>query len=93
MKPFEEILQEITTTANLPIPDSVLNLWKNKVDYDYSMKQKFCLHDYSQKVTKGHKGQLTKHDKAFMKSLEDNKMKYNEAMIIKLMRIYPPRYI
>ena len=93
MKSFIEFLNEETTTMDRP--EEVVDAWKNVVEYDAKMKQKFSYFDVAYKskaFTTGHKGQLTKVHKKFENSMSDNKLDPN-ITIKKLMHLYPPKYI
>ena len=90
MKKFKEIL-----TEEKEIPETVVNAWKDVIDYDAKMKQKFSYFDVmfkSKSFTSGYKGHMTKAHKKFENAVKEHNLDMNTA-IKKLYNLYPPKYI
>ena len=91
MKTFKEILTE----EDKPIPETIVNAWKEVIGYDAKMKQKFSYFDVTFKskgFTPGHKGQMTKVHKKFENAVKEHNLDMN-LTIRKLYNLYPPTYI
>lgn len=103
-KDLLNIFLEQTTTSALPsgvvggitqLPGPIVNCWNKYLDYSYNMKRKFGYFPVTMKdksFTRGHKGQLTKHELNLKTTIIQHKLDVDKT-VLDLFRLYPPKFI
>lgn len=100
MKTPRDLFLEITSSDAVPadggfkLPGDVVDAWKASLDYDKRMKRKFSYFDIAFKtdrVTRGHKGHITKTQNTLVRAIEAHGLDVNET-VKRLYQFHPPRH-